>query len=68
MAICRFCGDEWSPPPGVYDYCSGCREERRRIAKEHFDNDGKVAVIRGKHVIRIPKELLKEDDELFHKD
>lgn len=65
---CRFCGDEWSPRPGVdasQAYCSGCSEERRKLAKKHFDSDGKVAVRRGKYVIRVPKELVREDDKLF---
>lgn len=62
---CSFCGEEWSPRPGVdasKSYCSGCSEERRATAKVHLDKDGKVTVRPGKYVIRIPRELLEIEE------
>jgi hypothetical protein len=64
MTTCRFCGEEMKPQAEV-KYCAGCREERRALAKEHFDNDGKVTVVRGKYVTRVPRELVQGDDVLF---
>lgn len=60
---CRFCGNLWKPPPGadaLRSYCSGCSEERRRRAAEHFGDDGKVEVAVGPYLIRVPRKHYPE--------
>lgn len=57
---CRFCDRPWLPPAGVNPdvaYCSACSSERRRVAQEAFSQDGKVTVVVGPYVVRVPSEM-----------